>query len=731
MKRSAYPRIRFLSAAFVAAVTLAVPAADGQDASRFEPKHVAATRYVTSAAVSPEGKHIAYNVSVPRTPLVDEDGPAWGELHVATRHSAAEEAVDGDQQAGHAQWATRRFITGKVNIGSPKWSAGGDAIYYTSKRPGDEHAAIYRIPVDGGESVRVLQHATPIGPFDPSPDGDRFAFLAKPEQDADEKKLADQGFAQELYEEDWRPTRVWIADAATGPDGESAAGRTPTGPGNAGPDEPAAVRMLELPGSAIDVRWSPNGRELMVVLAPTPSVDDSYMFKQVHVVDAESGRIIRTVDHQAKLGQVEWSPDGKRLAMIVGEDLHDPHEGRLFVVSVDGESEPADRTPDFKGQINRIAWIDDSNIRWLAAQGTGSTLGTVSLDGDESIWIDGGETVFENFSSVGEDGPIALVGHAPSHPPELFVAEPGQSPRRVTTVNPWLESMRLAEQKTVRWTARDGLELEGVLVYPLNHVEGRRYPTIMYVHGGPEAHESDGWVTSYTRPGQLAAARGFAVFYPNYRGSTGRGVQFSKLGQADAAGAEFDDLVDGIDHLVELGITDPDRVGITGGSYGGYASAWGATYYSERFAASVMFVGISDNVSKVGTTDIPEEMYLVHHRKRLWDDWDYFLERSPIRYVERNQTPTLILHGKQDPRVHPSQSLELFRHLKTLGQAPVRLVLYEGEGHGNRKAAARLDYNLRMMRWMEHHLQDRPSDAPPQTLDYRAALGMSSPGGEE
>ena len=146
---------------------------------------------------------------------------------------------------------------------------------------------------------------------------------------------------------------------------------------------------------------------------------------------------------------------------------------------------------------------------------------------------------------------------------------------------------------------------------------------------------------------------------------------------------------------------------------------------TRGIAASVMFVGISDNVSKVGTTDIPEEMFLVHHRKRLWDDWDYFLERSPIRHVQKNRTPTLILHGKEDPRVHPSQSLELHRHLKTLGQAPVRLVLYEGEGHGNRKAASRLDYNLRMLRWMEHFLQERSPELPEWEIDYREALGLA------
>src|SRR6056297_1537907 len=209
---------------------------------------------------------------------------------------------------------------------------------------------------------------------------------------------------------------------------------------------------------------------------------------------------------------------------------------------------------------------------------------------------------------------MCFVARSPPHPAELFVEGNDEPLLRLTRLNPWLDELRLAKQVPVQWAARDGLPLQGILIYPLNYQEGKRYPTIMYVHGGPESREAGGWLTSYARPGQVAAAEGFAVFYPNYRGSTGRGVEFSMMGQADAAGAEFDDLVDGIDHLTAEGITDGDRVGITGGSYGGYASAWGATYYSASFAASVMFVGIANNISKVGTTDIPEEMYLVHHR---------------------------------------------------------------------------------------------------------------------
>ena len=157
---------------------------------------------------------------------------------------------------------------------------------------------------------------------------------------------------------------------------------------------------------------------------------------------------------------------------------------------------------------------------------------------------------------------------------------------------------------------------------------------------------------------------------------------------------------------------------MTGGSYGGYASAWMSTYYSDRFAAAVMFVGISNNLSKWGTSDIPEELYLVHSRSRLWDNWQKNLERSPIYYVDRSQTPILIMHGSEDPRVHPAQSMELYRHIKVRKpEVPVRLIYYPGEGHGNRNSGSKYDYNLRMLQWFDTYLKTGNTKAEKPNLD--------------
>jgi dipeptidyl aminopeptidase/acylaminoacyl peptidase len=229
-------------------------------------------------------------------------------------------------------------------------------------------------------------------------------------------------------------------------------------------------------------------------------------------------------------------------------------------------------------------------------------------------------------------------------------------------------------------------------------------------------------VNAYSRFGHIAAGEGLAVFYPNYRGSTGRGERFAKLDHLDAPGEEFWDLVDAIGALSEAGIVDADRVGITGGSYGGFASSWGATIASEHFAASAPFVALTELISFYGTTEIPIEMVDVHFMQSPWEDWTMYLENSPTFHAEGSTTPTLILHGEADTRVDPSQSYILYRLLKMTSEAPVRLVTYPGEGHGNRRAAAQYDYGLRVMRWMQHYLQGEGGEPPAPELPELEAL---------
>ena len=689
--------------ACIAIVALLAPATvTAQEANPIEPHHVASLRSVGTVEVSPDGSLAAYLLSVPRRPLDEESGGSWTELHV----------LDMSEPG-----SSRPYVAGEVNVGRPAFRGNGE-ILYTARRGSDKVSALYGIPVGGGESRKLVEHANGVGAWVLSPDGSRVAFLAREDTDKELKTLREKGFNQEIYEEDRPLTRLWIADVpALGAD--------------RGDDEakPALVESLE--GHVLSAVWSPAGDRLAAVTTPTALIDDSYTSKSVTVVDVAGGDfpVVSSVRAIGKLGQVEFSPNGELVAAVSAADVNDPAAGRLM--SIGGADDFSDLLPELEGHVASFAWEDDENLLYAASVGVWTTLGRVSTDGEAETLIEPGGPIALAFTLPRDGGPAALVADSPDHPREIYRYDPAQPespPVRMTNSNPWLDDIDLARQEVVRHTAPDGLELEGLLIHPLDYEEGRRYPLILFVHGGPESHHSNGWLTSYSNFAQLAAARGFVSFFPNYRGSTGRGVEFSKLGQHAAAGPEFDDLIVAVDHLIDIGLVDRDRVGITGGSYGGYASAWGATYYSDRFAAAIPFVGISNNISKLGTTDIPLEMELVHHRTTLWDDWDYFEKSSPIYYVKRNRTPTLILHGKEDPRVHPAQSLELHRHLKSLGQAPVRLVLYPGEGHGNRRSAARLDYMLRTLRWMEHYLQGPGGDPPPHEIDYAAYLPWAESG---
>lgn len=651
------------------------------DPETFTPQHVAKLRVVTSAAISPDGSKVAYVLSVPRRPGVDDDGPSWAELHVV--------GPDGKSRA---------FVAGEVNVGEPTWTRDGNSILFLAKRGKDEHRSLYKVDVDGGEARRVVAFGSDIASFAIKADGRRVAFLAfepEPEPKVDSKK---KGFSQVLYEEDLKPTRLWLATL----------------------DDRSPPREVQLGGSASELRSNPIGESLAVALAPSPSVDASFTSRKVHVTLAGPSGLVR-FDNPGKLGKVAFSPDGKHLAMISAADRHDPAAGRLMVGSIDS-GRLRNILPDYPGHVADVAWSDPETIAFVGDEGLGTVLGRVKVDGSGFSTLSTGDLIVTGFSVAWNGRTAALVGQSSRHPGEVFRVELGGMPRvaRLTDSNPWLAGMAFAAQEAVSYRSRDGLELQGVLIRPLGVPFGTRAPLVLDVHGGPESHVRDGWVTAYSMPGQVLAAKGVGVFLPNYRGSTGRGVAFSKLGQGDPAGREFDDLIDAVDHLVATGIADPSRVGITGGSYGGYATAWCSTRYSDRFAAGVMFVGISDKISKTGTTDIPEEEFLVHARRRPWDDWQALLERSPIYHVENARTPLLILHGKEDPRVFPGQSLELYRFLKVRGQAPVRLVLYPGEGHGNLRAASRLDYNLRMVRWLTHYLQGPGGTMPPMEVDYDA-----------
>ncbi len=647
-------------------------------------EEIVSLKRVTEAQMSPAGDKIAYLLSVPRTLYEDDDGEAYRELHVVD--------LDGN---------SRPYVSGKIEIKSAAWSADGEAIYFVAKRePEEAFTSLFRISAFGGEAVRILSHEESIKAIYPSPDGTRIAFLADEAPIEKKEMLEAKGFKAKVYEESVPIRLVWMLDLST---------------------EEVSVHQLE--GSASDLSWASDGKRYAVALAPTPLIDDSYTSRDIFVIDATSAKMQNRMQSVGKLGHFDWSPDGKRIAYVGSVDINDPSAGRLYVASSAG-GERRELVPEYQGHVADLIWMGDDDIRYLGIRGLWADYAVASVINSQAAGKApvSGPIIRKIHAKAGQTV-VAAVADTPAHPPEVFVLRDGAKPKRLTHSNPIINDRILGRQEAISYQARDGLPIDAVLIHPTSNVRQRNSgPLILFIHGGPEGNHSNGWMSTYSQPAHALAGQGYTVAYPNYRGSTGRGVEFSKLGQHDYAEEEFNDIVDLKKHLINEGLAGADHVGISGGSYGGYATMWAASALSDEFAAAVAFVGISNQLSKFGTGDIPYEMYHVHSRAWPWEDWMWMLRRSPVYHAGKTRTPLLIMGGDKDPRVHPSQSLEMYRHVKLRTDTPVRLVIYPGEEHGNKHTAAQYDYALRFERWMNHYLRGPGGEPPAYELDHLTRL---------
>ena len=644
---------------------------------------------ITSAiqpVLSPDGSHIAYTIASPR-PFTEKAGGSYKDLYVLNVKEGT----------------TKKYITNDKKYYSVGWTPDGKKLTFLGKWYDVKSTQLYTMELGTDTAIQVTDTKLSIQSYQWNPKKNSIAFVSTP-KDTSRKHLVKKGFNAEIYEEGIPHKNLYVYDLST-----------------------KETKQVTKDITIYDMAWNPDGSLLAIQSATKNLTDYSYVFKKIQVVNPATEKVALFVNNDSKLGNMSWSPDGKNLAFISGVNINDPVNGSLFVANIEKKENFSDMTnivEGLNGSVTHVEWLNENTLVYAADESVDATLTSWNMkSGKKETIIAGGQVVFSSFECT--ENLITFSGTTPQHPNEIFTySTKNKKLVKHTENNPWLKERGLAKQEKMSYQSRDGITVEGVLMYPLNFEEGKTYPMINYIHGGPESCVKNGWTTYYSMWGQVAAAKGFFVFMPNYRGSSGRGVAFSKMDQGDMGDEEFNDVLDAIDLLIQKGYVDKSRVGIGGGSYGGYFSGWAATKHSERFAASVVFVGISNQISKRFTTDIPYESYYSHWLFWTHENFELVFDRSPVKYATNNQTPTLILHGKEDPRVHPSQALELYRSIKLHGKAPVRLVWYPGEGHGNRKNTSRLDYNLRTLEWFEYYLNsDNPKDKMPnKDLNYGVKL---------
>ena len=577
----------------------------------------------------------------------------------------------------------QRLTYADARDSKPSFSPDGSTIAFLSKR-GEEAkgARVYLLRTAGGEARPLSEGRLDVTDLAWSPDGRTIAFVAKEPKNAEREEAEKAGRDEIVVDQNLRPRRLWIADVASGETTRLA---------SAGDDSVWAFD------------WSPDGSALVAAVTEHNRTDDSYMFKRIRVLPLEGeGRDLAPI--VGKVGEVAWSSDGKTVAWLGGVDGSDPYQGSLFVVPARGGT-PRNLTGVREETVRSLKWLPDGGIALASITGTRTGIWRVDPStGEREEVVPPGVAAFTEVSWARDGSTYAFAGSTSALPPDVWAGVPGGTAGRITQSNPRLDGSPRGAQETVRYAASDGLEIEGVVIRPAGFEGGTRYPLVVIVHGGPESQFLDAWNNSYSRPGHALAERGFVVFFPNYRGSTGRGVAYSKADHHDLGGREFADVLDGIDHLAARGWIDPERVGMMGGSYGGYFTALAVTRYSDRFAAGVELFGITSWESYLGQSDIPVENAMVH-----WDLWCYehaqlCREASPIGHVDKADTPTLILQGAKDLRVPKAQSDELYAALRWK-KVPVEYVVYPREAHGFRERWHQVDALTRILGWMERYLE--------------------------
>jgi len=634
-------------------------------------KDIINLEYVSQPVINIGGTRIAYVKTVP--PSKDSKRrSSYREIWVTD--------IDGTNQ--------RKFTSSPNNSWSPQWTPNGKLSFLSIRKAYHKSTQVYTIPTDGGEAIPLTDHSGGIGSYKWSPNGRWIAFTSRDRESIESQTMKKNGLDMIVMGENQLYNRLWIYDV------ESKTYET--------------IFRQDLNVSLFE--WSPDSKFIIFQAAEKVNTDLEYLESSIYLVKAPSGNPRKITETPGKLSSMSISPNNDQLAFLGATSYNDPLAQSIFVLNIkNGKSKLV--TPDFKESFVDVEWIDDQTVIGLSQRGTKTALSTIFLTENlpEEVFnqndILAPKQIISSFSFHKYTKQLVIIANSNQHPNELYVGlYNSKKMKRITFSNSSLTDIQLSKQETISWKARDGKTIEGVLTYPLVYRDGKRYPLILQIHGGPEGVSLDGWNTRATYPVQLLAANGYFVLEPNYRGSAGRGVAYSKLDHDDLGGEEFNDVLKGIDHLIKKGFVDKNQVGTGGWSYGGYFSALAATKYSDRFKASMVGAGLTNMISFMGTTDIPYEMSVVHWNQWWFDNQELHWDRSPLSHINKAGTPTLVIHGLRDERVHPEQGMQLWQALK-IKNVDTELVLYPREPHGIIERPHQLDYMERLINWYKKYVK--------------------------
>jgi dipeptidyl aminopeptidase/acylaminoacyl peptidase len=599
----------------------------------------------------------------------------------------------------------RPLTAGQKRDRLPSYSPDGQLLAFVRDIRGKEHRdarpQVWVMRTDGGEAWPLTDLPNGAGRPMWSPDGQSIVVTSRisPEDglSAEEKdkhrsraRIIDRvryRMNGEGYTYD-RPTKLWRVSVA-----------------DHGPQQ--ATRLTDGDWSDADPAWSPDGTQVAFVSA-RHATRDTDATRDVWVVAADGGTPRRVTDTPGPKGCPQWSPDGGTIAFLGHEHAIDGgYNTKLWVVPASGDGAPVCLTVDFDHTIvdGSLSWpADGRTLRFLCLDQGAVHLYEVSRDGGTPVRILGGARQVTSYDAQGNT--VAFVATSATEPAEVFLRE-ADGERPLTDLNRgWKAEVERSTPEQMHVTSEDGTRVEGWLIKPIGFADGERYPVLLNIHGGPYAQYGYTFLDEF----QVQAGRGYGVFFVNVRGSTGYGEHFAASIDGNTGVLDYQDLIAGLDALVQVPWVDPDRIGVLGGSYGGYLTSW-LIGHTDRFAAACSERAVNNWLSKVGTSDIG----FMQHREIGADPWDdpmHYLRRSPIYYVKNVRTPVLIIHSENDLRC-PIEQAEQFYTALMLQGVETRFVRFPEENHDLSrigKPSRRIQRFEEQLAWFDRYLLEPARD---------------------
>jgi dipeptidyl aminopeptidase/acylaminoacyl peptidase len=621
---------------------------------------------------------------------------------VAARHAGGStETAETETNEDEDVDPTRQLTFSREGETHPQWSYDGRFLAFLSARPdetepGDDDddneptEQIWVLPIDGGEARKITSAKEGVIDYAWAPDANELIFLAPEPRprpvEAVRKEERNRRKVDPIVEhDDLLRRQLWRVDV----------------------EDRKPKLLFTADYGVTEFVLSPDGARLCYATNHT-GIQNDYHLVDLYVRDLESGDTFKLVERAGGKYHPRWSPDGSRIAFLSWLDPQLSYSREsLFVADVPPTGALAGAPPaecllyteeTYDRDINEFHWSRHDNALYaFGLAGTGADLIRVE-DGATQLLAHADEVQSDLHMEPGGLRAV-FVQESATALPEIILRDEEGGLHPLTKLNADFSANHLLpRQEVVQWTSRDGLAIEGVLTYPLGYREGERYPLVVQIHGGPKGRSTD-TLRSYGMP-PVWSAEGYAVLRPNFRGGEGYGNAFAIANRRDLGGGDYEDIMAGVDWCLAQGIADPTRLGVMGGSYGGYMTNW-IIGQTDRFAAAISMFGIFHLQTDYSNSELSrwDNDYLGAY---YWEDPDIYRRLSPGSYVDRIKTPTLIIHGDDDDNTFISNSKELYQALRHRG-VTTQFVHYPREGHGVREPNHRLDEMRRCLAWMDRY----------------------------